>query len=178
MGASPCPELAQEPALLVTAPWPLRGHPKGHQLHVPARGVISEPAAPPEFQSGASRRTFTLSAANTWKFQSQSGFIFSFFFPSLCGEMPREQHRAPHPAEFPCPCCKPQRKGQEISSSHFQEWQVTPRRQRGHFGSGGKTPGWPWRRRWGPKNGEQPQHTPNPPASPIPALCWASNPRR
>lgn len=70
MGASPCPELAQEPALLVTAPWPLRGHPKGHQLHVPAHvGVISEPA---EFQSGASRsgslRTFTLSEVNTWKF--------------------------------------------------------------------------------------------------------------
>lgn len=85
-----------------------------------------------------------------------SEWVFFSFFPfslSLTELIPLwgdAQGAGPSSPPRRIPQNSPKGKGQEISSCHFQKWQVTPRRQRGHFGSGGKAPGWPWKRRWEP----------------------------
>lgn len=188
MGASPCPKLAQEPELLVTAPGATPRATSPVQGHVPAPGVIPKPAAPSEFLSGASRsgsrRIFYTFQGKHMEIPSSEWFYFlPFPFPLSLAELIPLWGDA-HGAGPSCPPCR-------IPPAVLEELQ-TKEEGTGNFEfplpevAGDTEAGAEEKPRVAleeevetppaPKNGDQPLKTPNPPASPIPALCWASNP--
>lgn len=91
--------------------------------------------------------------------------------------MPTGQDRAAHPAEFPLAVLEElQTKEEGTGNFEFPLPEVAGDTEAGAeekprvaLEEEVETPPTP-------KNGDQPLKTPNPPASPIPALCWASNP--